>query len=191
MTTIHAYTNDQRILDLPHEDLRRARAAAINLVPTSTGAARAIGLVLPQLKGKVDGVAIRAPVPVGSIVDLVVRVGRDTSLDEVNEAFRAAADGPMKGILQYSEEPLVSQDIVGSSYSSVYDSDLDDGERVTGEGLRLVRQRVGILVPARRPDRLVGSNAGPVAVSRVVTVRFPRRSATPTSPGGACWYEPT
>jgi glyceraldehyde 3-phosphate dehydrogenase len=125
MTTIHAYTNDQRILDLPHEDLRRARAAAINLIPTSTGAARAIGLVMPDLKGKVDGIAMRAPVPTGSIVDLVVRLGRETSLDEVNDAFRAAADtGPMEGILQFSDEPLVSTDIQGSSYSCIYDSEL-------------------------------------------------------------------
>jgi glyceraldehyde 3-phosphate dehydrogenase len=125
MTTIHAYTNDQRILDLPHEDLRRARAAAINLIPTSTGAARAIGLVIPELKGKVDGVAVRAPVPTGSLVDLQVRVGRDTSVEEVNEAFRAAADGDaMQGILQYSEDPLVSTDIQNSPYSCIFDSDL-------------------------------------------------------------------
>jgi glyceraldehyde 3-phosphate dehydrogenase len=125
MTTIHAYTNDQRILDLPHEDLRRARAAAINLIPTSTGAARAIGLVLPELKGKVDGMAMRAPVPTGSIVDLVVRVGRETTVDEVNEAYRSAADtGAMEGILQYSDDPLVSTDIQNSSYSCIFDSDL-------------------------------------------------------------------
>jgi glyceraldehyde 3-phosphate dehydrogenase len=124
MTTIHAYTNDQRILDLPHEDLRRARAAAINLIPTSTGAARAIGLVLPELKGKVDGVAIRAPVPTGSLVDLVVRAGRDTSVDEVNELFRTAAAGPLDGILQYSEDPLVSTDIQRSPYSCIFDSEL-------------------------------------------------------------------
>src|SRR5918994_6084241 len=103
MTTIHAYTADQRLQDMPHDDLRRARAAAINLIPTSTGAARAIGLVLPDLKGKVDGVAIRAPVPTGSIVDLVVQVSRDVSVDEVNDAFRAAASGPLEGILEYSE----------------------------------------------------------------------------------------
>jgi glyceraldehyde 3-phosphate dehydrogenase (phosphorylating) len=124
MTTIHAYTNDQRILDLPHEDLRRARAAAINLIPTSTGAARAIGLVLPELKGKVDGVAIRAPVPTGSLVDLVVRAGRDTSVDEVNELFGAAAAGPLEGILQYSEDPLVSTDIQRSPYSCIFDNEL-------------------------------------------------------------------
>jgi glyceraldehyde 3-phosphate dehydrogenase len=125
MTTVHAYTNDQRILDLPHEDLRRARAAAINLVPTSTGAARAIGLVLPELKGKVDGIAMRAPVPTGSVVDLVVRVSGETSVDEVNEAFRAAAgSGPLEGILQYSEDPLVSTDIKRSAYSCIFDSEL-------------------------------------------------------------------
>jgi glyceraldehyde 3-phosphate dehydrogenase len=125
MTTIHAYTNDQRTLDLPHPDLRRARAAAINLIPTSTGAARAIGLVLPDLKGKVDGMSMRAPVPVGSIIDLVVEVGRETSADAVNELFRSKADtGDFEGILLYSDEPLVSTDIVHSSYSSIFDSDL-------------------------------------------------------------------
>jgi len=125
MTTIHAYTNDQRTLDLPHKDLRRARAAAINLIPTSTGAARAIGIVLPDLKGKVDGMSMRAPVPTGSIVDLVVQVARETSKDEVNELFRSKADsGDLEGILQYSDEALVSTDIVHSSYSSIFDSDL-------------------------------------------------------------------
>jgi glyceraldehyde 3-phosphate dehydrogenase (phosphorylating) len=128
MTTIHAYTNDQRILDLPHEDLRRARAAAINLIPTSTGAARAIGLVLPDLKGKVDGISIRAPVPTGSIVDLVVHLSKDVTVDEVNEAFRSAAEtGPMEGILQYTEDPLVSTDIHHSSYSCIFDSELTMG----------------------------------------------------------------
>jgi glyceraldehyde 3-phosphate dehydrogenase len=124
MTTIHAYTNDQRILDLPHKDLRRARAAAINLIPTSTGAARAIGVVLPELKGKVDGMSMRAPVPDGSVVDLVVRVARETSIEEVNAAFETAAAGPLDGILRYSDEPLVSSDIVGSPYSCTFDSDL-------------------------------------------------------------------
>ena len=125
MTTIHAYTNDQRILDLPHEDLRRARAAAINLIPTSTGAARAIGLVMPDLKGKVDGISIRAPVPTGSVVDLVVSLGRETTADEVNEAFRTAADtGPMEGILEYTEDPIVSTDVQRSPYSCIFDSQL-------------------------------------------------------------------
>jgi glyceraldehyde 3-phosphate dehydrogenase len=125
MTTIHAYTNDQRVLDLPHPDPRRARAAAINLIPTSTGAARAIGVVLPELKGKIDGMSMRAPVPTGSVVDLVVRVGRETTADEVNELFRSKADtGPLEGILQYTDEPIVSTDIVHSAYSCIFDSGL-------------------------------------------------------------------
>src|SRR3954449_4450264 len=125
MTTIHAYTNDQRILDLPHEDLRRARAAAINLIPTSTGAARAIGLVLPELKGKVDGISVRAPVPTGSVTDLVVTLRKETSADEINAAFAAAAsDGPLAGYLQYADDPLVSTDITQSPYSCIFDSEL-------------------------------------------------------------------
>jgi glyceraldehyde 3-phosphate dehydrogenase len=125
MTTIHAYTNDQRTLDLPHPDLRRARAAAINLIPTSTGAARAIGVVLPDLKGKIDGMSMRAPVPTGSIVDLVVEVAKETNRDQVNELFRSKADtGDFAGILQFSDEPLVSTDIIHSSYSAIFDSDL-------------------------------------------------------------------
>ena len=124
MTTIHAYTNDQVILDFPHKDLRRARAAAINLIPTSTGAAKAIGLVLPELQGKVDGIAVRAPVATGSLTDLVVRLGRETSVDEVNEAYRAAAAGPLEGILQYTDDPIVSTDINGNPYSCIFDSQL-------------------------------------------------------------------
>ncbi len=125
MTTIHAYTNDQQILDLPHKDLRRARAAGINLIPTSTGAAKAIGVVIPDLAGKVDGVAVRAPVPDGSIVDFVVQVGSEVTADEVNARFREVADsGPLAGILQYTDEPLVSSDVVGNSFSSIFDSDL-------------------------------------------------------------------
>ena len=124
MTTIHAYTNDQQILDLPHKDLRRARAAAINLIPTSTGAAKAIGLVLPHLKGKVDGVSVRAPVPTGSITDLVVAVGRDLTAEEVDAAYKTAAGGPLDGILQYQPDPIVSTDIQGSSFSCIYDAAL-------------------------------------------------------------------
>ena len=124
MTTIHAYTNDQVILDFPHKDLRRARAAAINLIPTSTGAAKAIGLVLPELQGKVDGISVRAPVPTGSLTDFVVRLGRQTSVEEVNEAYRKAAAGPLAGILQYSVDPIVSTDINGSAFSCIYDSPL-------------------------------------------------------------------
>jgi len=124
MTTIHAYTQDQALQDMPHKDLRRARAAAINLIPTSTGAAKAIGLVLPGLKGKVDGVAVRAPIATGSLTDLVVRLGRETTAEEVNAAYRAVADGPLSGLLQYSEDPLVSTDINGSPYSCIFDSKL-------------------------------------------------------------------
>ncbi len=124
MTTIHAYTNDQNILDLPHKDMRRARAAALSQIPSSTGAAKAIGLVIPELKGKLDGLAIRVPVPDGSLVDLVCEVGKNTSKEEVNAALRAAAEGPMRGILEYSEEELVSSDIVGNPHSSVVDSKL-------------------------------------------------------------------
>jgi glyceraldehyde 3-phosphate dehydrogenase len=125
MTTIHAYTNDQQVLDLPHKDLRRARAAAINLIPTSTGAARAIGVVMPELKGKVDGMSMRAPVPTGSIVDLVVQVGAEPTAEQVNELFASKADsGDLEGILRYTDEPLVSTDIVHSSYSSIFDSGL-------------------------------------------------------------------
>jgi glyceraldehyde 3-phosphate dehydrogenase len=125
MTTIHAYTNDQRVLDLPHSDMRRARAAAINLIPTSTGAARAIGLVLPDLQGKIDGMSMRAPVPTGSVVDLVVQVGRETTAEEVNALFQAKADtGPLTGILRYTDEAIVSSDIVHSPYSCIFDSGL-------------------------------------------------------------------
>jgi glyceraldehyde 3-phosphate dehydrogenase len=125
MTTIHAYTNDQQVLDLPHKDLRRARAAAINLIPTSTGAARAIGLVLPELKGKVDGISVRAPVPTGSVTDLVVTLGRDATVDEVNAAFeQAASSGPLAPYLEYSTDELVSTDIIRSPASCTFDSKL-------------------------------------------------------------------
>jgi len=125
MTTIHAYTNDQVILDFPHKDLRRARAAAINLIPTSTGAAKAIGLVLPELQGKVDGISVRAPVATGSLTDLVVVLERETSVDEVNSAFRdAAGAGPLEGLLYYADDPIVSTDINGNPYSCIFDSEL-------------------------------------------------------------------
>ncbi len=125
MTTIHAYTNDQRILDLPHKDLRRARAAAVNIIPTSTGAARAIGLVLPELKGKLDGFALRVPVPDGSIVDLVVTLEKEATVEEINNAMKqAAASGSLAGVLRYTDEPIVSSDIVGDPHSSVFDSSL-------------------------------------------------------------------
>jgi glyceraldehyde 3-phosphate dehydrogenase len=124
MTTIHAYTQDQNLQDGPHKDLRRARAAAINVVPTSTGAAKAIGLVLPELKGKLDGYAVRVPVPTGSATDLTVEVGRETSVDEVNAAVRAAAEGPLKGYLRYTEAPLVSADLVTDAASCIFDAGL-------------------------------------------------------------------
>jgi glyceraldehyde 3-phosphate dehydrogenase len=136
MTTCHAYTNDQRILDLPHSDLRRARAAALSIIPTSTGAARAIGEVLPELKGKLDGIALRVPVPDGSVVDLTCQVSRPTSVDEVNAAFRTAAEsGPLAGILGYTEDPIVSRDIVGDSRSSLVDGALT---MVNGTAVKVV-----------------------------------------------------
>jgi glyceraldehyde 3-phosphate dehydrogenase len=125
MTTIHAYTADQRLQDLPHKDLRRARAAAINLIPASTGAAKAIGLVIPALRGKLHGFAVRAPVPVGSVVDLTVECARETSVEEVNAALKTASEsGPLQGIMAYTEDPIVSSDIVGSQFSSIVDSQL-------------------------------------------------------------------
>jgi len=124
MTTVHAYTNDQRILDMQHTDLRRARAAGTNLIPTTTGAAKAIGLVIPELEGKMNGLAIRAPVPDASIVDLVVELEKATTADAINEAVKKAADGELKGILQYTEEPVVSSDIIGNPHSSVFDAPL-------------------------------------------------------------------
>ncbi|MDX2647230.1 type I glyceraldehyde-3-phosphate dehydrogenase [Streptomyces sp. NBC_00510] len=124
MTTVHAYTNDQRILDFPHKDLRRARAAAENIIPTSTGAAKATALVLPQLKGKLDGIAMRVPVPTGSVTDLVIELEREVTKDEVNAAFQKAAEGQLKGILEYTEDPIVSSDIVNWPASCTFDSSL-------------------------------------------------------------------
>ncbi|MCP5048151.1 MAG: type I glyceraldehyde-3-phosphate dehydrogenase [bacterium] len=123
MTTIHSYTNDQRILDLPHKDLRRARAAALNIIPTSTGAAKAVGLVIPDMLGKIAGSALRVPTPDGSLVDLVVNIEKTTSVDELKGLFKEAADSHLKGILEYSEDPLVSSDIIGNGHSSIIDAD--------------------------------------------------------------------
>ena len=122
MNTIHSYTNDQKILDLPHKDLRRARAAAMSMIPTTTGAARAVSLVLPELKGKLDGFATRVPTPDGSMVDLTVELEREVTIDEINAAMKAAAEGPLKGILEYQDDPIVSIDIVGNDHSSIFDS---------------------------------------------------------------------
>ncbi|MDI6400987.1 type I glyceraldehyde-3-phosphate dehydrogenase [Balneolaceae bacterium ANBcel3] len=132
MTTIHAYTGDQSTVDSPHSDLRRARAAAVNIVPTSTGAAKAVGLVLPHLNGKLDGGAMRVPVPTGSLTDFVCQVKKDTTLDEVKAAFKNAADGPLKGILEYTEDPIVSTDIIGNPHSTIVDADVTkvDGKLV-------------------------------------------------------------
>ncbi|MER5455941.1 MULTISPECIES: type I glyceraldehyde-3-phosphate dehydrogenase [unclassified Micromonospora] len=135
MTTIHAYTQDQNLQDAPHSDLRRARAAALNIVPTSTGAAKAIGLVLPELKGKLDGYALRVPIPTGSATDLTVTVGRETTVDEVNAALKAAADGPLKGILVYNEDPIVSADIVTDPASCIFDAPLT---KVIGNQVKVV-----------------------------------------------------
>ncbi|TDQ01125.1 type I glyceraldehyde-3-phosphate dehydrogenase [Labedaea rhizosphaerae] len=135
MTTIHAYTQDQNLQDAPHKDLRRARAAAINIVPTSTGAAKAIGLVLPELNGKLDGYALRVPVPTGSATDLTVTLGRDVTLDEVNAAYKAAAEGALTGILRYSDDPIVSSDIVTDPASCIYDAPLT---KVNGNQVKVV-----------------------------------------------------
>ena len=160
MTTVHAYTGDQALLDGPHKDLRRARSAAVNLVPTSTGAAKAIGLVVPELAGKLQGFAVRVPVPTGSLVDLTVETERPTTVEEITELFRERADtGPFEGILRFSEEPLVSSDIVKSSYSSIFDAPLTtvvDGTQVKvvawydnewGYSNRLVELATRVLVP--------------------------------------------
>lgn len=122
ITTIHAYTADQNLQDAPHKDLRRARAAAINMVPTSTGAAKAVGLVLPELNGKLDGNAVRVPTPTGSLTDLVCTLSKDVTVEEINAAMKAAAEGPMKGILKYTEDPIVSTDIIGDPHSSIFDA---------------------------------------------------------------------
>jgi glyceraldehyde 3-phosphate dehydrogenase len=124
MTTIHGYTNDQVVLDGPHKDLRRGRTAAVNIIPTSTGAARAVGLVLPELAGTLDGLAVRVPVEDGSLTDLTLVLGREVTVDEINDAFRTAADGPLKGILRVSDAPIVSRDVVGDPASCVFDAPL-------------------------------------------------------------------
>ncbi|MFD5825724.1 type I glyceraldehyde-3-phosphate dehydrogenase [Lentzea sp. NPDC060358] len=135
MTTIHAYTQDQNLQDAPHSDLRRARAAALNIVPTSTGAAKAIGLVLPELKGKLDGYALRVPIPTGSATDLTVTLKREVTVDEVNAAYKAAAEGPLAGILKYSADPIVSADIVTDPHSCIYDAPLT---KVIGNQVKVV-----------------------------------------------------
>jgi glyceraldehyde 3-phosphate dehydrogenase len=134
ITTIHAYTSDQRLQDAPHKDLRRSRGAAVNMIPTTTGAAVAVGLVLPELAGKLDGLAVRVPTPTGSVTDLTVVLDRDATIEEINSAMKAAADGPMKGILSYCTDPIVSSDIVGDPHSCIFDADLT---RASGNVVKL------------------------------------------------------
>ena len=122
MTTVHSYTNDQNVLDLPHSDLRRSRAAAVSIIPTSTGAAKAVGKIIPELSGRIDGFALRVPTPDGSITDLVATLKKEVSVEEINTAFKKAADGPMKGILEYTEDPIVSADIIGNPHSNIFDA---------------------------------------------------------------------
>ncbi len=122
MTTVHSYTNDQNVLDLPHSDLRRTRAAAVSIIPTSTGAAKAVGKIIPELSGKIDGFALRVPTPDGSITDLVATLKKEVTVEEINAAFKEAANGPMKGILEYTEDPIVSADIIGNPHSNIFDS---------------------------------------------------------------------
>ena len=159
MTTVHSYTNDQNLLDLPHKDLRRARAAATNIVPTGTGAARATGLVLAAMKGHLDGTSLRVPLPAGSITDFTAVVKGNPSVADVNTAFAtAAAKPPLERFLEYTDEPIVSSDIVGSPASCTFDSELtmvmrDRRRALAGQDVRLVRQRVGLLQPAGGPDR--------------------------------------
>jgi glyceraldehyde 3-phosphate dehydrogenase len=132
ITTVHAYTNDQRLADVPHKDLRRSRAATENIIPTTTGAAKAVGKVLPNLAGRLDGIAMRVPVPDGSTVDLVVELDRDVTVEEVNAAVKAAAEGPLAGIMEYTEDPIVSTDIIGNPHSSIFDA---SGTHVLGGNL--------------------------------------------------------
>ena len=150
MTTIHAYTGDQNLQDGPHKDLRRARAAAQNIVPTSTGAAKAVALVLPELKGKLDGFALRVPIITGSATDLTFTASREVTVEEVNAAVKAAADGPLKGILEYVEDEIVSSDIVTQPAPEHLRLEAHQGERRPGQDHRLVRQRVGLLEQPRR-----------------------------------------
>jgi glyceraldehyde 3-phosphate dehydrogenase len=135
MTTVHAYTSDQNLLDGPHRDMRRARAAALSIIPTSTGAAKAIGLVMPELKGKLDGYALRVPTPTGSATDLTFEAGRETTVEEVNAIVKAAAEGPLKGFLKYTEDPIVSADIVTDPSSCIFDSGLT---KVIGNQVKVV-----------------------------------------------------
>ena len=187
MTTIHAYTGDQSLVDGPHSDLRRARAAAINIVPTSTGAARATGLVLESMKGKLDGTSLRVPIPTGSITDFTGVLKRDVTVEEVNAAYQAAAaEGRLKGILEYSDgEPMVSSDIVGSHVQLDLRLRHDDGDGQPGQGVLVVRQRVGLLEPPRRPR---ARSSAPRTTADSDAVRRSRaRGPAAKSRAGRCW----
>ena len=180
MTTIHAYTQDQNLQDGPHSDLRRARAAALNIVPTSTGAAKAIGLVLPQLKGKLDGYALRVPVPTGSATDLTFEAGRETTVDEVNAAVKAAAEGPLKGYLHYTEDPIVSSDIVTDPHSCIFDCRPDQGASATRS-----RSSAGTTTSGATPTAWSTSSAwsAPHSDPSLADCRFPTYTwGTGTSP---------
>ena len=167
MTTIHSYTNDQVILDTPHKDLRRARAAALSMIPSSTGAAKALKLVIPEMAGKLDGFAIRVPTPNVSVVDLTFVAEKPITVESINAAVKAAAAaGPLKGILAYTEEELVSSDFKGDPMSSTFDSKLTKVDRQYRQGDRVVRQRVGLLQPGEGPDPVPGEE-GPVASGRL------------------------
>ena len=187
MTTIHSYTNDQQLLDLPHKDLRRARAAALSMIPTTTGAASAVGEVLPELKGKLDGIAMRVPTPNVSVVDLAAIVEKTTTKEEINAAFKAAAAGPLKGILAVSDEPLVSIDFRGNSNSSIVDAAYTavmNGD--LREGAVLVRQRVGLLDPLRRPAAVHGRQ-GTVDTLRLQAPGSRLRAASGFRPAAPAW----
>ena len=178
MTTVHAYTADQNLLDGPHKDLRRARAGAINLVPTSTGAAKALGVVIPELKGRLNGYAVRVPIPTGSLVDLTVETERETSAEEVNAAFRRQADsGALTGILAYSEEPLVATDIVGSPYSSIFDAPLTSV--IDGTQVKVVAWYDNEWGYATRMVELAERVLAPVPTSGLTDSPARRRSALP------------
>ncbi len=179
MTTIHAYTADQNLQDNIHKDLRRARAAALNMVPTSTGAAKAIGLVLPELKGKLDGYALRVPVPTGSATDLTFEAGRETTVEEVNAIVKAAADGRYPAVLHRPARLLRHRHRPGVVHLR---RAADQGDRQPGQGRRLVRQRVGLLQPPRRPDHL--RRRDPLTVGDVLLARA-------TSPASGSWSAPT
>ena len=178
MTTVHAYTQDQNLQDGPHKDLRRARAAAINIVPTTTGAAKATALVLPELKGKLDGYSLRVPVPDGSITDLVVELGKEVTKDEVNAAYKAAAEGALKGILYYTEDPIVSSDIVGSPASCTFDASITMAYGNQVKVFGWYDNEWGYS-PPRRPDRAR-------RVAAVGAARRCSRSTTSTWRAGGC-----